>query len=204
MSNHPGIVNGEFIVPVDDGGELIVRGIDAVDNQVFHSNIGGSFNATRAHAWAVNNIQGTMAEMQTLDTLKMSYRCDLDDRLMLNLIQKNPVDILRESILTFIHWNDGTDILIDGNHRLACCASACGRAGIERFKMKAYVIPFEEAHRFAVTHIFRYNGFEIPVTSTELLSMLTGVYSNEDHSIREDPARRARAFANYLRSQDQQ
>lgn len=169
--------------PDPDGVVLVIRGASG-DDQLYTHALDGTFNASEAMRWARENLEPVVCELDVADVLKTMLNNDLDDRRMMQLMQLDVMQLGCETELLYVETKSGgTHTLIDAHHRLATIAAACARAGIPKLKMRGYIIAFEERDRFAVKHIEIRDGTEREVSPDELLTAISGVYSQPDGSV---------------------
>lgn len=171
-----------------DDCALIIIGLEE-HQESFTSEKAGTFNVTRARAWANANVEAIDATIGVVDILKLSKDHDsLDSRLMAQLLQKDVQEIIRSTVLLYIVWDDGRHLLIDGHHRLA--AVGLMSIGQRSVTMRAQFIPFDKKERFRVRYIEHRDGVAREIAPLEILKTIDGIFTSKDGTIRDERAAR--------------
>jgi hypothetical protein len=177
---------------MEDGSTVILRGIHEGDHdQVYTSAQAGSFNATVALQWARENMPIVPVTLDVMHNLHgMHKNIDLDTTRLMEIAERPFDDVLKETVLLYILFDDGQPLLIDGHHRLAFLLMCCGRSNVEILQSRAYMIPHDLAEQFKVTYAERWpDGRERAITAEELLVRISGIYTSPGGGIRDTRAR---------------
>lgn len=183
--------NGAQLVIENPGiGEIIIQGVKEHDVTFSHE-IAGTLNVTAAEAWCKEHTKEVVIELDVLNVLKSMLDIDLHDARLIQLADEDTATLMKSKLFLHLEWSDGTHILIDGNHTLATIAARAARAGVERFRVRSLIIPYDQHHQFKVRFFEKLHGERARELSTmELLNEIRGVYTNPDGTLDEGSVKR--------------
>lgn len=166
--------------------DLIIHGIETESDAVFNTDNYGAFNVSAILRYAIEHGVKTLARLNVDHSLGCLMNCDLDMEQIFRLRRLTDKELSSRTLLIYIDAGDGTHICIDGNHRLAETCHRARARGDEWVDVKSLVVTLAQAERFRVRY-FRVSptGIQTEITSSEMLSIQMGVYTDRDGTIRD-------------------
>lgn len=169
--------------PTDD---LIIEGIEFETDAVFTTDKFGAFNVSRILRYAIRHGQRHLARLNIAHSMACLLNCDLDMHHISRLMQLSDEELTSRTFLLYIDAGDGTHICIDGNHRFA---ETCRRArdrGEEWVDVPSLTVTLEQADQFRIRYYkLDAAGNQTEIPSAEMLSIISGCYSDDDGTIRD-------------------
>jgi hypothetical protein len=178
-------LHGTGVVYKTRYGELIIRGMRSLNDVAYTSNKFGSINITAALEYASEHGARVSAQLNVADVLRSMLNVDLDMDHVIKLNNIQYAELRNLTVALYIDMEDGTHLLVDGNHRIAVLAARSARAGIETIEVKSFVLSRAQAEPFRIRYFAVVNGIEREVGPDELLDEISGVYTQPDGTIRD-------------------
>ncbi len=171
-------------------GEIIARGMRDAEDVVFTHEKFGSINITAAYEYAAEHGDRVSAQLNVSAVLRTMLRVDLDMDHVIRLNNMHYAELRAIMLALYIDMQDGTHVLIDGNHRLAVLAARSARAGLETIDVNSFVLSLEQAEQFRVRFFVSIRGIEREIGPAEVLTEISGIYSQPDGSIKDHRGKR--------------
>jgi hypothetical protein len=163
--------------------DLIIEGIENDTDAVFTTDNNGAFNVSRIYNYAVKHGVGVTAKLDVSNVMQCMLNCDLDIQHSIRLMSLLDHELHAATIALYIQLDDGTHMLIDGNHRIAEIARRAAFRGQEFIEVRALVITLAEAEQFRIRYFERTRTGRREISSAEMLATISGVYSDSDGTI---------------------
>jgi hypothetical protein len=166
-----------------DKADLIIEGIESDTDAVFTTDLHGAFNVSRIYKYAVTRGVAITAQLNVANVMQTMLNCDLDMQHSIRLMALLDHELYAATLALYIQLDDGTHMLIDGNHRIAETARRAAYRGQETIEVRALVITLAEAQQFRIRYYEQTRTDRREISSAEMLAEIQGVYSDRDGTI---------------------
>jgi hypothetical protein len=183
------VITKEDVIDIEKEG-MTMHG----DEATFTSSVLGSFNVTRAFAWACAHCEIVAAQSDLDDIEEMLARQDIDQEHLLRLRALSDAELLRRLLLFHCkveHEGEERHVLLDGTHRLAEMARRARALGYMTIRFNTIEVTPAQLEPFRIRVFFRLcDGSRVELPPDEMLRAIEGLYFSPDGMIRDERATR--------------